>query len=307
VFLGLRQQYHSTIEKIKGMAQNYLERMKIFDVLAMSLGEIPLIARKIEAINPEFIRGYPSAIYLLARFLEKEGANKLRLKSIMTIAEKVEDYQRDLFRKVFRCEVYSLYSAREANNIASECSSHHGYHITAENILVEIVDNQGTPVPTGQGGRILVTDLFNRAMPFIRYDIGDIGALSDDACSCGRGLPILMKLEGRISDFIFPRSGKPIPGLSLNQHFFERLEGVIQWQIVQESYEKVLVELVLDRVYPKLHTDKLKSDIIGRYQPILGDDTVIGVEIVDQIPLTVNGKRRYVVSKVITSDLNTTR
>jgi phenylacetate-CoA ligase len=298
VFIGQRHECHSTLEKVREKAKDFFERIKVFDVREMSVEEIPLISRAIENYRPEFMRGYPSAIYQLARFLEKEKKNNLRLKAIITIAEKVDDYQRDLFRKVFMCEAYSLYSATEAPNIASQCFSLRGYHITAENVIVEIVDSQGTPVPSGKDGRILVTDLYNKAMPFIRYDIGDTGAMSDQICSCSRGLPLLMKLDGRVSDNIVTKSGTSIPGLTLHQVFLARLEGVVQWQIVQESYEQVIVKLVLDRVYPKLHIEKLTSEILGHYQPVLGTDMGIIVEIVDQIPLTNSGKRRFIISKV---------
>jgi phenylacetate-CoA ligase len=147
-------------------------------------------------------------------------------------------------------------------------------------------------------GRILVTNLFNYAMPFIRYDIGDIGAISDQICSCGRGLPILMRLDGRVQDSIVTENGTSIPGLALHQHFLARLEGVLQWQIVQESYDKLLVKLVLDRVYPQSHVDELMSEIVGHYQPILGNDMIINVEFVNEIPLTRTGKRRFIISKV---------
>jgi phenylacetate-CoA ligase len=299
VFIGQRQEYHSVVEKTKERAKNFFERIKIINVQAMSMDELPFIVREIKDFHPEFIQGYPSVIYLLARFMEREGENKLNLKAIITIAEKVDDYQRDLFRKVFNCEAYSLYSATEAPNIAAECSSHRGYHVTAEHTIVEIVDNQGNPVPASKEGRILVTNLFNYAMPFLRYDIGDIGAMSDHVCACGRGLPLLMKLDGRISDSILTKNGRSIPGLVLHQHFLAHLEGVVQWQIVQENLEKVLVKLVLDRRYPKLHIDKLTSEIVDHYKPILGNDMLIIVEFVDQIPLTRTGKRRFIISKVI--------
>ncbi len=298
VFVGQRKEYYSILEKAKEAAKDYFERIKLFAVQDISAREIPLIARGIQDFQPEFIRGYPSAIYLLAKFIEKEGTRKLRLKGITTIAEKVEDYQRDLFRKVFSCETYSLYSATEAPNIASECSSHCGYHITAENIIVEIVDNQNAPVPIGESGRILVTNLFNHTMPFLRYDIGDIGALSDHVCACGRGLPILMKLDGRISDFIITQDGMTIPGLSINQYFLDRMEGVVQWQIVQESYELLIFKLVLDRQYPPISPDRLISEIRDNYKPVLGN-MMISVEFVDHIPLTVTGKRKSIISKIL--------
>ncbi len=298
LFIGQKPEYHSLTERVRETTKNYLERMRKFDVQSLSVNAIPSVVKVIKDFRPEFIRGYPAALYLIARYLEREDITDIRLKAIMTIAEKTDDYQRELFRKVFKCEVFSLYSAGEAPNIAAECSSHAGYHITAENVIVDIVDDCDIPVPAGKDGRILITNLRNYVMPFIRYDIGDVGAISDDVCSCGRNLPILKKLEGRTSDFIFTKKGRAIPGLALHQHFLARLEGVAQWQIVQESYDKVSVKLVLDGVYPKTHTDKITSEILSRYNPILANDMNVVVEFVESIPLTRTGKRRFIISKV---------
>ncbi|MBA7651378.1 hypothetical protein ES703_59197 [subsurface metagenome] len=134
-------------------------------------------------------------------------------------------------------------------------------------------------------------------MPFIRYDMGDVGISSDKACPCGRGLPLLAALNGRTSDVILTTSGKSIPGMVLLWGFLASL-GVEQFQIVQETYQRVVVKLVLDREYPAEHLDKLTRKVISQYRPILGQDMDIAVELVDQIPLTRAGKRRVVISNL---------
>ena len=221
----------------------------------------------------------------------------LRPKAIITGGEQLYDYQRELFREVFGCETFSHYGAWEALSIACECSQHSGYHIAAENVIVEIVDDDDKPVAVGKEGRILVTNLHNYAMPFIRYDIGDEGTLSDQACPCGRGLPLLATLSGRTCDIIFTRSGKSIPSTGLPRLFFASL-GVQQYQIVQENFEKMVVKIVFDREYPQSHVDGLIGEIIRQWRPILGEDMDITVEFVDQIPPTREGKRRVVISKL---------
>ncbi|MFC1980218.1 phenylacetate--CoA ligase family protein, partial [Chloroflexota bacterium] len=297
VLLALRRPYPSTMVKIRETAKDFFKRIMRFDVSGMSKETMPLIARKLEDFQPRFIMGYPSAMYLLAHFIEKEGKPRLRPRAIITGAEQLYDYQRELFRKVFQCETYSCYGSWEIRAIASECSQHSGYHITAENVILEIVNDEGKPVPLGEEGRILATNLHNNAMPFIRYDIGDVGALSDQACPCGRGLPLLAKLSGRTTDVILTRSGRTIPGIGLPWEFLAFL-GIEQFQIVQESYEKVMIKLILDREYPQSHVDELTREIISRYRPILGEDIDITVDFVDQISLTRMGKRRVVISNL---------
>ena len=289
--------YRSTIAKIRETAKDFFNRIMLFDPKDMPSEKFMLFVSKLEDFQPKFIMGHPSAIYLLARFIERERKHKLRPRAIMIGAEQLYDYQRDLFSKVFQCETYNHYASWELNSIASECPEHSGYHITAENVIVEIVDDDGEPLPVGKEGRVLITNLHNYAMPFIRYDIGDLGVSSDKACPCGRGLPLLATLSGRTCDVIFTRSGKPVPGVAIPMEFLVPY-GIEQFQIVQETYERVVVKLVLGREYPPEHIDKLTREVISQYRPIFGEGMDIAIELVDQIPLTRAGKRKVVISNL---------
>jgi len=297
--LSLRElrPYWSIMERFRETSAQFFERLTLFDTREMSAEKLSLLVRKLEDFQPEFIRGYPSVIYLLAQFIAREGKPRLRPKAIITTAEQLYDYQRDLYSKVFECETYDYYGSFELHAIACECAEHAGYHIAAENVVVEIVDDEGEPVPVGEEGRILITNLHNYAMPFIRYDIGDVGVTSDKACPCGRGLPLLAALNGRTADVIRTTSGKSIPGIALPWGFLASL-GVEQFQIVQESYQRVVVKLVLGREYPEEHADKLTREITSQYRPILGEDMDIAIEFVDQILPTRAGKRRLVISNL---------
>jgi phenylacetate-CoA ligase len=164
-------------------------------------------------------------------------------------------------------------------------------------VIVEIVDDADKLVPVGGEGRIVVTSLHNYGMPFIRYDIGDVGVSSDKACPCGRGLPLLAAINGRTADVIFTKSGKSIPGVALNWNFLASL-GVEQFQIVQESYENVVVKLVLARESEREHLGEVVRKIERHFKPELGGEMDIIVEFVDQIVPTRIGKRRFVLSKV---------
>ncbi len=289
--------FESTLERFARISKEIFEGITRFDVREMSEDKLPLFAQKLEGFQGGFIRGYPTAIYLLARFIEREGKRKIRPKAIMTSGEKLYDFQRDLYSKVFECEAFSFYRSNEVNAIACECSEHSGHHISAENVIVEIVDDEDKPVPEGKEGRILVTNLHSYAMPFIRYEIGDMGVSSDRTCSCGRGLPLLAAINGRITDIIYTRSGKCIPGVALPLNFFASL-GIEQFQVVQDDYDKVTVRIVLGRERPRDHVDRLTREIVFQYRSALGDGMDIEVEQVDQIVPTQSGKRRVVISNV---------
>ena len=287
----------STVDKLARTSKHFFERITPFDVREMSEDKLPLFAKRLEGFQGGFIRGYPSAIHLLARYIERKGMPKIRPKAIIPSGEGLYDFQRALFAKVFECEVFSYYRSMEVNAIACECSEHSGFHISAENVILEIVDDEGKPLPAGEEGRILLTNLHSYGMPFIRYEMGDVGVISDVTCRCGRGLPLLAALNGRVTDIVYTKSGKCIPGLALPLNFFASL-GVAQFQVVQDTYEKVAIRIVLGGKYPQERVDRLVNEIILRYRAVLGQGMEIEVELVDQVVPTQSGKRRIVISNV---------
>ncbi|UCH51561.1 MAG: phenylacetate--CoA ligase family protein [Chloroflexota bacterium] len=278
----------------------FFKRHLVIDPVTLSKQTMPLFVRRMEVFQPSFIIGYPSAIYVLARFIKKNGRPDFSPKAVMAGGEQLDDHHRELFEEVFGCETYGNYGSWEAHTIAAECPEHTGYHIAAEDIIVEIVNDAGEPVPSGTEGKILLTNLHNYAMPLIRYDIGDTGAISSQPCTCGRGLPLLLKLSGRIDDVIVTRSGRTIPGIVLPKRFLAH-HGVEQHQLVQDSYDRLIVKLVLDEEYTPEYTDKLNKLVVAQYQSILGEDIAITVQFVDRIVTAPNSKGRVVISNLPTN------
>jgi phenylacetate-CoA ligase len=272
-------------------------------VLQLDIGEAPSeIARKLEAFQPRFISGYPSAMEQVARFIQIKGKLRVRPKAIVSGAEQLYDYQRDLFRDTFGCDTYDFYGSQEEHVIAFECTEHSGHHIVAENVVVEIVDTEGRPAPVGEEGRILITNLHNYAMPLIRYDTGDLGVASNGACPCGRGLPLLAAVNGRTLDMILTRSRGAISGLRLYQPFrWLGQLGVEQCQIVQETRQTIVIKLVISECSQK-RMNELKEKVVNEYKRILGEDMDIAVEFVEHIPATPAGKKRIVISHLPPGD-----
>jgi len=297
ILVGGRNPDHTALRKTKDKVIEFFERVVLFDVKDLSAENMTAMTEKMDSYRPEFIHGYPDAIYLLARFIQMKGYPNLRPRAVITVSEQLYDYQRNFFRKVFGCETFSHYESWEMHVIATECSEHSGYHIAAENVIVEIVNDEGNPVPVGEEGKILVTNLHNYAMPFIKYDIGDMGAISNHVCPCGRGLPLLARLSGRTTDVILTRSGRFIPAMALPWGFLGSLD-VEQIQIVQESYEKVVVKLVVDREPSQSRLDEITEEILRQWRPQIGKDTELSIELLDRIPLTRTGKRKMVISNL---------
>jgi len=133
--------------------------------------------------------------------MQKNGIDNIKPKAILTTADMLYDYKRKTIEHIFDCDVFDNYSGRDTTLQAAECSEHFGYHLSIENAVVEFVKENEDVYP-GETGKIIITDLCNYAMPFIRYEIGDLGVPSDENCPCGRKLPIMKSVKGRILDTI---------------------------------------------------------------------------------------------------------
>jgi phenylacetate-CoA ligase len=297
VFLREARKHVLNEIKIIQSVRPFLERSLEIDPASMSMQNISCYIQKIEKFNPRFISGYPSAIYLLARFIKSQVKPGFRPIAVLADGEQLFDHHRGLIEEVFGCRVYNTYSSWEMYDIACECPEHNGLHIAAEDIILEIVDDSGTPVPAGKEGRILLTNLHNYAMPLIRYEIGDRGVLSDRDCPCGRGLPLLAAVNGRICDVIVTRSKGPVSGMSLPWDFLAEW-GVEQFQIVQDDVDKLVIRVVITNAGSRQQVAELTQEIKRQYMPILGIDMDISLEQVNQILPTSSGKRKVVMSKI---------
>lgn len=289
--------YESRPARLMRTAGNLARRLTLFDARDLSGEKMPLLAARLERFQDRIIKGYPTAVYLLGRFIEREGKRTIRPRAIITSGEGLYDFQRELMTRVFRCGVFSHYKSNEVNVIAGECPEHSGYHVSAENVIVEVVDEEGRQVPAGQEGRILVTNLHSHAMPFIRYEIGDVGVASDDACPCGRGLPLLATVNGRITDVVYTKSGRAIPGIVLPLNFFASV-GVDQFQVIQDACDRVTVRFILGSECSQERADAVAGEIARHYRDALGDGMSVDVERVGTIAPTESGKRRIVVSSL---------
>jgi phenylacetate-CoA ligase len=166
-------------------------------------------------------------------------------------------------------------------------------HISAEDIIVEIVDREGRPVAPGEAGEIVVTHLATGDFPFLRYRTGDVGVLSDAHCPCGRGLPLLAEVQGRSTDFVVAADGTVMHGLALI-YVVRDLPGIERFKIVQESLQRTRVLLVPGAGYAPQTAERIRLGLRQR----LGANVTVDVETVSDIPSERSGKYRYVASLV---------
>jgi phenylacetate-CoA ligase len=270
-----------------------LMRTELLPAFDMSEAALDGFLAKIRHRQPRMLFGYPSALSHIAQHAERRGVsmNRLGIKVAFVTSERLYDGQRATIARVFGCPVGNGYGARDAGFIAHECPAG-GMHLSAEDIVLELIDAQGRQVPDGQPGEIVVTHLATRDFPFIRYRTGDMAIRSLDRCPCGRGLPLLREIQGRTTDFVVAADGTVMHGLALI-YILRDLPGLKRFKIVQHSLDRTQVLLQAE---PAFDRDGQLPIIVQGFKRRLGQGVQIDIDWVDDIPAERSGKFRYVIS-----------
>jgi phenylacetate-CoA ligase len=282
----------SRVATFKESLWNRLHRKTLVNSFDLTEQTAADIAGRIARCRPDAIVAYVKPLYHLARCLDEQGIRPYSPGSIVVGAEKLYDFERELIERVFRAPVYETYGSREFMLIAAECDQHRGLHLTAEHLLVELLDDGGHPVEEGHEGNVVITDLFNYGMPFIRYQTGDRAIASNRPCACGRGLPKLSRIVGRQLDVIRTPDGRLIPG-EFFPHLMKDFACVRQFQVVQETAHALRVRVVADDRF-----SSFESLITGMIRQQVGPAMSVAIDRVTSIDLTAAGKRRVVVSNL---------
>jgi phenylacetate-CoA ligase len=244
--------------------------------------------------KPKAINSYASAIFTLSQYMQNQGIDIIRPKAILTTADMLFEYKRKTIENVFNCRVFDYYSGRDTTLQAAECSEHVGYHLSIENAVVEFI-KENESVASGETGKIIITDFSNYAMPFIRYEIGDLGIPSDENCSCGRKLPLMESIKGRILDTIVTPEGKMLTGEFFPAIFADYpIKGIEEYQIIQKKKDTLLIKLIKGKNYSNEELDFF----INIIKKNVGNQMNIEVEFVNKIALTMSGKHRPVISEI---------
>lgn len=286
----------SLLQKCKIDLHNAFLRQQHFDCYHFDNDRKRSCIKQLNRYRPKVIVAYPEALFRLANFIrEAELELTFRPEAIITGAEQIFDTQREVIEDVFKTKIFNSYGSREFMLMAMECPEHNGLHLSAENILLEIVGADGQPVAPGEPGEIVVTDLQNYGMPFIRYKIGDMAIQGhpDHLCPCGRGLPLINEVTGRTLDMI-----RLVNGNELSGEFFVRFvgnkPGVCQFRVTQETLTEITIDLVVDQLF----TDAVFRTMENDLREVLGTDLKIVFNRVDQLQPSPTGKFRVTVSKI---------
>lgn len=269
---------------------NKAENQLIFSSQHMSQDALPYYADALRRFQPSIIYGYPSSIYLIARYLAQKGLSDVFPKAVFTVSETLMDFQRMVIEKVFGCKVFNWYGMTEMVAHATECEQG-AMHIQPMYGIMEIVSEMGDKVQEGIEGHIIGTGFDNWVMPLIRYNSGDVAVPISKKCSCGRGYPLIENVLGRTDDYVITPEGRYVGRLG---HIFQQELHVVESQLIQEELNILRVQVVKDKGYSDEDTRK----IIQGLQERLGNVMRYELEYVDHIPRGRNGKFRFVISKV---------
>lgn len=277
-----------SLKRLRDRAFNH----RVLDAFDMSPKRMDDYLDAFDRFRPACLFGYPSSIALFVNHARHRGRclDLSRLRAVFVTGEVFYPDQRKAIENYFQTPVANGYGSREAGFLAHECPLG-GMHITSENVIVEIVDDQGSPLPAGQSGEIVVTHLDAYAMPFIRYRTGDIGQLRSGRCACGRGLGLMDVVQGRTTDFLYLPDGTIKHALSIIYPLRE-MRGVRQFKVTQQADYSVVVEVVADDAIERI----TRESVACKVQPVLGSNVNLRVNFVDGIAPTKSGKHRYVVS-----------
>jgi phenylacetate-CoA ligase len=283
----------SSQDRMRALRDGLL-RTRLLPAFELSAANVKRFIRSIRQFRPRMLFGYPSSLALIASHADAAGIamTDLGIRVAFVTAERLYDHQRLLIERVFGCAVANGYGGRDAGFVAHACP-YGRMHLSSEDIVLEVVDTEGCPLPAGEQGEIVVTHLATGDFPFIRYRTGDVGAIEAECCPCGRGLPILARLDGRTTDFVVASDGTVMHGLALI-YILRGIEQIDQFQILQESLARTVVRMTTRERLPS----RMLKDIEAAFKQRLGAEVQIVIEEVDSIPREGSGKYRYVISKV---------
>lgn len=301
IFTGSSSLHRKKISSFRKV-RSFFERIYPLSSFDLSPLEVMKNISRINNFNPDFLRGYPSSIYLIADFVEKQSVDFPKMSGVFTTGEKLYDFQRKKIESVLGCEILDGYGARDGGVQTYECKEHQGYHIGIESVVLEVIEPKTDKKDQSMiFGKIINTDLLNFSMPFIRYDSGDIGSpIKKEQCSCGRGLPLLAGIKGRQVEFLINDEGNLVPGLPLTD-FFEEVEivkGINAYQIIQEKNRDIRIKLVKSENF----NERCLPPIDNSVKKHLGSSISVEYEYLDTISSSASGKFSVVKSKAVNEE-----
>ncbi len=272
----------------------WLQPFIYLDTMAVSDETVLNFVRSWQKVQPTMLFGHAHSLYLLATYVARLGVTTIKPRGILSTSMMLLPSERRYIEEVFGVKVTDRYGCEEVSLIGCECEQHQGMHLNIEHLVIEFIKDDGTEAAPGEPGSIVVTDLMNRAMPFVRYKVEDVGIPSDRQCSCGRGLPLMEGVAGRVADFLIKPDGTRIAGISLIENTLTKIPGIDQMQIIQED----LCHIRLNIVQGKEYSGTSQEQLYTYFQTLFEDKVKIDIVQVSDILPEKSGKYRFSICRV---------
>lgn len=282
----------------KTKADRALRREHYVDCGRRGAAEMDAVIEIIKREKPEVMLCYSQAGADLARHVLARGARDWGDIPVLCGAERLLPADREPMVQAFGAGIFETYGAREVMLMASECGAHDGLHVSMETMVLEVVVREGSngtrtarPAAPGELGEVLITDLTNLAMPFVRYANGDLAvAGKPGTCACGRALPRIGAVEGRVTETLVDGTGARVNGLVFNVVIAHLAHAIRQFQVVQHKDRSITL-----KVAPTATFDAgIEATLRATWQKYL-TGVPVALELVQEIPLPASGKRQVVV------------
>jgi phenylacetate-CoA ligase len=234
--------------------------------------------------RPDYLLTYPSNLRALVEYSQAQNIPLPTLQGLSTFGELVAPELRQLVREIWGLPIVDVYSSKEAGIIALQCPEHEHYHIQSESVFVEILNDSNQPCHPGEIGKVVLTPLHNYATPLLRYDIGDYAEVGFP-CPCGRGLPVLKRIYGRVRNMMVLSSGeKRWPGFILSS--WAKMGPIRQMQAIQKNRSEMEIRMVVTRPLTEDETEQLHQKITADFE----NQFQVLFRYVDDIPRSQGGK-----------------
>lgn len=269
---------------------NFIDKQLFMSSYHLSENRLPDYIKKINQFKPQLIDGYPSAIYVLAKFINSKNISlTFKPVAIATTAETLYSYQRAEIEQAFKCKVYNQYASSEGGAFITECSQGN-YHINLDSGYFEFLNFEEKPAQPGEYAELVITSFRNLKTPLVRYKSNDVVLLpkKNEHCTCGCKMPIVEEIAGRIDDILYTDDKGYIGRMDTA---YKGLTGIEKSQIVQKSPQLIEIYQVVNSLY----NNEIEKKFIKNLRERLGEIVSIKLIIVDDIPLSKNGKFKTVI------------
>jgi phenylacetate-CoA ligase len=274
-------------QRYKTRGYETIHRQLIINTFSQSDALWAGVHAKLLKFRPPLVVGYVSSLEQFSRYLLAAGRSLPGVRAVIAAAEPLHQPTRRIVEEAIGAPVFNTYGSREFMSVAAECGAHGGLHVHCENLLVET-----RAATADRPSEVLVTDLHNYGMPFVRYATGDLGVLMAERCACGRALPMIRSLEGRILETLLTADGRMVPG-EFFPHLLKDVPEFAQYLVEQDTPEHLTISAVLNAPISETSRALLRSEITK----VFGTTTSWSIRAVDCIPQLASGKRRVTIQR----------